>query len=114
MTDIDICTVIDLSSLYPEWMQTSVTRSLLAHSKEHYRDFMLIPQEGRVAPPWFLLFMWMELFFHVPISFWSIPALLNGELSLFWLSFALQLLDSPPPFSELVSSMGLVTVWWLV
>jgi hypothetical protein len=70
--------VVDLSSLYPEWMKTSATKALLAHSKEHYRDFLLAPPEGQVAPAWFVLFMWMELFFHVPISLWAVRGLVNG------------------------------------
>lgn len=59
-------------------MKTSLTKQLLAHSKEHYRDYMLVPQEGQVQPAWFMLFVWMELFFHVPISLWSVRGLLNG------------------------------------
>jgi hypothetical protein len=81
--------VVDLSSLYPDWMKTSITNSLLAYSKENYKDYMLVPPEGQSAPAWFLLYMWMELIFHVPISFWSVSALLNGA-SLFFSSLSVE------------------------
>jgi hypothetical protein len=60
-------------------MKSSVTKSLLAYSEEHYRDYMLVPVDGQARPAWFMLFMWMELVFHVPVSMWSVSALLTGE-----------------------------------
>ena len=29
-------------------------------------------------PAWFMLYMWMELLYHVPLSIWAIGALLRG------------------------------------
>jgi hypothetical protein len=59
-------------------MKTTLTKQLFAYSEEHYKDYMLVPPEGYTQPAWFVLYMWMELFFHVPISLWSVPGLING------------------------------------
>ena len=33
-----------------------------------------------ISPPaWFTMYIWMELFYHVPLSIWAIGALLRGE-----------------------------------
>lgn len=32
-----------------------------------------------IAPPsWFMLYIWMEVIYHVPLSFWAIGALVRG------------------------------------
>lgn len=79
-------------------MKTPLTKQLLAHSKEHYRDYMLVPPEGQAPPAWFVLFLWMELFFHVPVSVWSVGALWRGT----WHALLFFLFSSRDPTSHML------------
>lgn len=60
-------------------MIPAVSKQLLAFSQENYKDFMLVPAAGMERPAWFVFFMWMEVVFHVPVSFWSLRGLWNGK-----------------------------------
>jgi EXPERA (EXPanded EBP superfamily) len=70
--------VVDLTALYPESMVPDISKRLIAYAQENYKDFMLTPPPGAESPAWFVLFMWMELFFHIPVSFWSVRGLVQG------------------------------------
>lgn len=44
---------------------------------ETYQDqFFISP------PPWFGLYLWFEVLYHVPVSVWAVGALLRGEIVL--------------------------------
>lgn len=76
-------------------MVPEVSKKLLAYAATHYKDFMLTPPEGVQRPAWFMLFMWMEPLFHVPVGVWAVRGLTGGEFYFLLFLFTLGL---PAPF----------------
>jgi len=65
---------IDLTSLYPPSYVPKVSIALKEYLISSYQDqFFISP------PPFFVFYVWLELFFHVPISLWSIYGLYNND-----------------------------------
>ncbi|KAK7545272.1 transmembrane protein 6/97 [Phyllosticta citricarpa] len=64
----------DLSPLYPDSIRPQFIDDLRQWYIEKYQDrFFTSP------PAWFGTYMYMEALYHVPVSFWSIKALLNDD-----------------------------------
>jgi EXPERA (EXPanded EBP superfamily) len=80
-------TVIDLVPFYPEFLVTSVSRSIRDYYITSYRDrFFLQP------PNWFKVYIGLEGLYHMPITLWFLKALPNEDplLPLHLLVFALE------------------------
>lgn len=66
-------TGVDLTPLYPLHLKPEFMTTLRTWYIQTYRDqFFVSP------PAWFDLYMYMELIYHVPLSFWAVGALLRG------------------------------------
>lgn len=64
---------MDLYSFYPENLRPAFMTSLRRWYIATYADnFFTQP------PAWFNLYMWMELVYHLPLSFWAAGALIRG------------------------------------
>jgi hypothetical protein len=62
-----------MTTIYPAEYIPEISKKLLAFQAANYKDMFFVS-----PPAWFRMYMWMELFFHVPISLWSIGALWRG------------------------------------
>jgi hypothetical protein len=67
-----------MTILYPEYMVLDISKKLLAYAEANYKDFMLTPAPGMERPAWFMLFMWLEPLFHIPIAVWAVRGLIKG------------------------------------
>ncbi|KAL1301996.1 hypothetical protein AAFC00_002450 [Neodothiora populina] len=66
--------LVDLTPLYPAKLKPAFLTDLRTYYVETYRDQFF------VAPPaWFNTYMYMELLYHVPLSVWSLGALLRND-----------------------------------
>ena len=69
--------VIDLSSFYPASLVPSISVLAREYLQTPYRDrFFMDP------PAWFNAYLILELVYHLPLSFWMLGALYNGEYGL--------------------------------
>lgn len=67
-------TVVDIYPLYPPSLIPTFMTSLRTWYIATYRD------ANFVSPPaWFMLYSWLELFYHAPLSIWAIGALLRDD-----------------------------------
>lgn len=74
---------VDMYPLYPESIRPKFMYDLRKWYIETYNDqFFVNP------PAWFLAYMWMELFYHIPLSAWAIGALLRGMCTIFQYSLS--------------------------
>ncbi|EME43808.1 hypothetical protein DOTSEDRAFT_151328 [Dothistroma septosporum NZE10] len=65
---------VDITPLYPASIKPQFMIDLRQWYITTYRDqFFVSP------PAWFTLYMWMELFYHVPLSVWAVGALLRDD-----------------------------------
>jgi len=86
---IPVMFLIDLTSLYPPALTPAFSTAIKQYHITTFQDqFFVSP------PPFFVFFMWMEAFFHVPVSLWSIFGLYydNPKIPLVLLVYALQTL----------------------
>ena len=66
---------VDLGSLYPESLKPAFITAI--------REFYITTYADRFfssPPAWFNMYVWVELIYHLPLSFWAIGALVRGEL----------------------------------
>jgi len=71
---VPIMFTVDLVPLYPASLTPEFLLSIRADYIATYSDqFFVSP------PPFFTLYMWMEVFFHVPVSVWAVGALLRDD-----------------------------------
>lgn len=71
---IPIVFFVDIYPLYPSSLRPQFMTTLRQWYITTYRDAFFI------APPaWFTMYIWMELFYHVPLSVWALGALWRGE-----------------------------------
>lgn len=69
-------TGVDTYPLYPSNMRPEFMTHLRQWYITTYRDqFFVSP------PAWFTMYIWMELFYHVPLSVWALGALIRGMSS---------------------------------
>ncbi|KAJ5812630.1 hypothetical protein N7474_008931 [Penicillium riverlandense] len=72
---VPIIFLIDTVPLQPAFMRMDISLQLREFYVSSYRDkFFEEP-----APTWFAVFIWMELFYHVPLSLWAIRGLLRNH-----------------------------------
>jgi hypothetical protein len=67
-------TGVDLGSLYPSNLKPAFITSI--------REFYITTYADRFfshPPAWFNMYVWVELIYHLPLSFWAIGALIKGE-----------------------------------
>ncbi|KAK5111499.1 hypothetical protein LTR85_011847 [Meristemomyces frigidus] len=78
---------VDLAPLYPTSLKPQFITDLRLYYIETYHD-----QFFTAPPAWFTTYMWMELFYHTPLSVWAIGALLRDDrkLPVHLLVFAVQ------------------------
>jgi hypothetical protein len=68
--------VVDLSSILPASPITPLSKQMVAFHIERFQDrFFTHP------PSWFTLYMYLEAFYHVPISFWMVWGIWTGEFN---------------------------------
>ncbi|KAL9527788.1 Sigma intracellular receptor [Sphaerulina musiva] len=71
---IPIVFLVDIYPLYPPSLIPTFMTSLRTWYIATYRD------ANFVSPPaWFMLYSWLELFYHAPLSIWAIGALLRDD-----------------------------------
>ncbi|KAK4629432.1 Sigma intracellular receptor 2 [Fulvia fulva] len=71
---IPIIFCVDITPLYPPSIKPQFMIDLRQWYITTYRDqFFVSP------PAWFTLYMWMELFYHLPLSVWALSALLRDD-----------------------------------
>jgi len=64
---IPVMFLIDLTSLYPPALTPAFSTAIRQYHITTFQDqFFVSP------PAFFIFFMWMEVFFHVPVSIWSV------------------------------------------
>jgi len=66
---------VDLGSLYPAHLKPTFITSI--------REFYITTYADRFfshPPAWFNMYVWVELIYHLPLSFWAIGALIRGEI----------------------------------
>ena len=64
---------VDLAPLYPSHLKPTFIITLREWYISTYADrFFTHP------PAWFNMYMYMELIYHVPLSFWAVGALIRG------------------------------------
>lgn len=67
-------TGVDLYPLYPDWIRPQFMHDIRTFYIDTYHDqFFTRP------PAWFSMYAWMELLYHLPLSFWAVPALLRSK-----------------------------------
>jgi hypothetical protein len=67
---------VDLGSLYPSTLKPAFITSI--------REFYITTYADRFfssPPAWFNMYVWVELIYHLPLSFWAIGALIRGAFS---------------------------------
>ncbi|GAB7362930.1 hypothetical protein MBLNU230_g3229t2 [Neophaeotheca triangularis] len=76
-THIPVIFFIDAYNLWPSSLRPEFMTDLRTYYIETYQDqFFISP------PPWFGLYLWFEVLYHVPVSVWAVGALLRGEIVL--------------------------------
>ncbi|RMY70214.1 hypothetical protein D0863_05949 [Hortaea werneckii] len=66
---------VDLAPFYPDSIRPQFMNDIRTFYIETYHDrFFSSP------PAWFTMYLWLELLYHVPLSFWAVGALLRGSL----------------------------------
>jgi hypothetical protein len=68
-----------MTTIYPTEYIPEISKKLLAFQAANYKDMFFVS-----PPAWFRMYMWMELFFHVPISLWSSGAVWFCAVLLNW------------------------------
>jgi len=69
---------VDLYPFYPESIRPAFMTTLRQFYITTYADRLFTQ-----PPAWFSLYAWMELVYHVPLSFWAVGALVRGD-TLLW------------------------------
>ncbi|KAI5276452.1 hypothetical protein E4T47_00618 [Aureobasidium subglaciale] len=87
LTHIPIMFCVDLTPLYPVALKPAFMTNLRKWYITTYRD-----QFFSSPPAWFDTYIWLEALYHVPLSFWAVPALLRNDpkVPLHLLVFALE------------------------
>ncbi|KAG9965108.1 hypothetical protein KCU61_g1985, partial [Aureobasidium melanogenum] len=87
LTHIPIMFCVDLTPLYPAALKPAFMTNLRTWYITTYRD-----QFFSSPPAWFDTYIWLEALYHVPLSFWAVPALLRDDpkVPLHLLVFALE------------------------
>ncbi|KAH8804903.1 integral membrane protein-like protein [Xylogone sp. PMI_703] len=71
---LPIMFLVDLQGLYPPSIVPKFMTNITDFHKNTYKDqFFVSP------PPFFKLFMWLELLYHVPMCLWSYSGLVNDS-----------------------------------
>lgn len=70
--------VVDLQALYPPSIVPPFMSKITDFYRDTYKDQFFVS-----TPPFFKLFMWLELFYHVPTCLWTYWGLPNGRTSHF-------------------------------
>lgn len=65
---------VDLYPLYPESIKPEFMHDLRKWYIETYNDQFFVK-----PPAWFSMYMWMEAFYHLPLSVWAVGAILRSE-----------------------------------
>ncbi|KAF2442925.1 hypothetical protein P171DRAFT_455854 [Karstenula rhodostoma CBS 690.94] len=87
LTHIPVMLAFDLTSYYPVAVKPSWMTDVRTWYVATYGDRFFYN-----APPWFSTFTLLELLYHLPLSFWAIPALIRNDprIPLALLVFALE------------------------
>ncbi|THY58680.1 hypothetical protein D6C99_02147 [Aureobasidium pullulans] len=87
LTHIPIMFCVDITPLYPVALKPAFMTDLRKWYITTYRD-----QFFSSPPAWFDTYIWLEALYHVPLSFWAVPALLRDDpkVPLHLLVFALE------------------------
>ncbi|TAQ83048.1 hypothetical protein B7494_g8629 [Chlorociboria aeruginascens] len=67
---IPVMFLVDLQALYPPSLVPAPLTSLKAFYMQTYKDLFFV-----APPPFFKLFMGLELVYHVPVSLWALKGL---------------------------------------
>ncbi|KAK0266317.1 hypothetical protein LTR48_005480 [Friedmanniomyces endolithicus] len=77
---IPVILFVDTFPLYPAQLRPQFMHDI--------RNFYITTYHDRffTAPPaWFMLYVWFELLYHLPLSVWAIGAIIRGMDALFFL-----------------------------
>ncbi|KAK4498951.1 hypothetical protein PRZ48_009462 [Zasmidium cellare] len=74
LVHIPIVFCVDIYPLYPTSLVPQFMTDLRQWYISTYRDAFFIS-----PPAWFTMYIWMELFYHVPLSVWALGALIRDD-----------------------------------